>query len=107
MIEATDPLAFLAQLASEVVPVWFDPLVAPDVKNALLLQHAPDVLACVGALQAKKDAQRRAEFVAHHAVLLAQTAVETSVDDAGLRDAARRAVRLSQLIWDTAHGGAP
>lgn len=98
-----NPVEFLSQLAAEVGPVLLDPLVPPDVKKTLLLQHAPDAFACFGALRLQKEDRVRADFVAHHAVLLCQTAVETSVDESGLRDAARRAVRLSQLVWDAAH----
>lgn len=101
----TDPLAVLVAIAGEVLPRLLAPGASDAEKNALVAAFGPDVLAAVGAMRQQKERATRADFIAHHAVLLAQTAVETSEGDEALREVAKRSVRLAQLIWDSSHKG--
>jgi hypothetical protein len=100
-LRGIDPLAVLSALAAEALPVLLGNGDAEE-KNAMLARIVPDALAAFGALQESKRKDQRTDFVAHHAVVLCQTVVETTADDDALKDAAKRAVRLSGLIWDLA-----
>lgn len=92
--ELTSKEILLSRVTVMVSEVQADPAKASEILAAQL----PDVMAAYFAVQKDNERRARARYVADLAGSFLHGVVETSESDGDLRDHAKRAVRLAELL---------